>query len=253
MVSSDLNERVSDLESSYHSHYIAVDEQNHVVEGWSDGPYPGRDPSGGICINEQGGYQFRLFSDGEENPVLYTEDGIPLYHWDGKQVVIRTNEEIEADRNKLPLYQEHVPEPTAESLTRVLRAMAPSLPLNIAVEAPELYPEWRVGVSYGGQGQPQLVSRMVGGKPLLFKCQTPHKSQEDWSPENSPSLWYQVVKEGTGTYNDPFVINSNLSQQYYKDKYYLEGVVLYLCIRDSGIPIAYTPSQLIGQYFEVVA
>lgn len=240
------------MEELYHNHYIQVNDRGMVIDGWSTGPNPEQSIEGAICINEEGEYQFRLFAEGPENPSLYTLDGIPLYRWDGEQVIVRTPEEIDADRNKPIPYPEHVPEPTAESLTRVLRAMAPSLPLNVAVEAPELYPEWKSGVNYGGQGQPSLVSRMVSGKPLLFKCQTPHKSQDDWTPENSPSLWYQVVKEGTGTYDDPFVISSNLSRQYYKDKYYLEDGVIYLCIRDSEIPIAYKPSELIGHYFEVV-
>lgn len=40
--------------------------------------------------------------------------------------------------------------------------------------------------------------------------------------------------------------------RYYKDKYYSENGVLYLCTRDSGNPLAYLPSQLVGQYFELV-
>lgn len=33
---------------------------------------------------------------------LYTPDGIPLYRWDGTQVVQRTEGEIEADRAAIP-------------------------------------------------------------------------------------------------------------------------------------------------------
>lgn len=242
---------VDDFPTAYCRHYITTDSQGLITDGWSDGPHPERDTSGAILINEGGGYQFQLL--GEENPQLYTVDGIHLYKWDGERVVARTAEEIDADRNKPDELPQHVPEPTALSVVKVLRAMAPSLPLNVAVEAPELYPEWKPGVDYGGQNQPQLVSRMVDGHARLFKCQTPHRSQEDWAPEVTASLWFQVVKEGTGTYDDPFVVSTNLSQQYYKDKYYLEDGVIYLCTRDSGIPIAYKPSQLIGHYFEVVS
>lgn len=72
-----------DLETSYNRHYAAVDSSGRITEGWSDGPHPERDPAGAVCINDQDGYQFRLFTGGEENPVLYTEDSIPLYRWDG--------------------------------------------------------------------------------------------------------------------------------------------------------------------------
>ena len=33
---------------------------------------------------------------------IYTDDGIPLYRWDGTQVIQRTEEEIEADRAAIP-------------------------------------------------------------------------------------------------------------------------------------------------------
>lgn len=83
---------------SYNRHYIEVDEAGRITAGWSDGPHPERDAAGAICINEQCGYQFRLFSGGEENPPLRTVDGVPLYKWDGSQIVPRTEEELAADR-----------------------------------------------------------------------------------------------------------------------------------------------------------
>lgn len=87
-----------DIEPVCNRHYITADEQGRITDGWSDGPQPEKDISGAICINGQGGYQFRLSPGGEENPPLHTMDGVPLYEWDGSQVVPRTEEEIAADR-----------------------------------------------------------------------------------------------------------------------------------------------------------
>ena len=51
------------------SHYITVDAQGCITSGFSDAF---REPSEtDICINERGGYQFRLFPTGEENPLLF--------------------------------------------------------------------------------------------------------------------------------------------------------------------------------------
>jgi len=83
-------------------HYIAIDAQGRITSGWSDGPQRDRDTTGAVCINEAGGYQFRLHPGGEENPPLYTEDGIPLYRWDGERVVRRSEEEVQADRAAIP-------------------------------------------------------------------------------------------------------------------------------------------------------
>lgn len=83
-------------------HYITTDNRGRIVAGWSDGPNPGKDTADAICINEQGGYQFRLTPGGVENPPLSTMDGIPLYKWDGTQALPRAEEEIEADRAAIP-------------------------------------------------------------------------------------------------------------------------------------------------------
>ena len=94
-------------------HYIAIDAQGRITSGWSDGPQRDRDTTGAVCINEAGGYQFRLHPGGEENPPLYTEDGIPLYRWDGGQVVRRSEEEVQADRAAIP-----VPAPSEQERLR---------------------------------------------------------------------------------------------------------------------------------------
>ncbi len=94
-------------------HYIAIDAQGRITSGWSDGPQRDRDTTGAVCINEAGGYQFRLHPGGEENPPLYTEDGIPLYRWDGERVVRRSEEEVQADRAAIP-----VPAPSEQERLR---------------------------------------------------------------------------------------------------------------------------------------
>lgn len=96
----------------YNKHYITVDAENRITNGFSDAF---RQPTeADICINEEGGYQFRLCPGGEENPVLFDWDGmIPLYKYTDGEVVIRTEEEIEADRAELPVPEP--PSPPAES------------------------------------------------------------------------------------------------------------------------------------------
>lgn len=94
----------------YNKHYIAVDDRGRIVDGWSDGPHPQRQPTEQtVQLTDQGGYQFRLYPDGEENPSLYDMDGIPLYKYEGGGVVERTQEEIAADRAAIP-----EPPPTAQ-------------------------------------------------------------------------------------------------------------------------------------------
>lgn len=85
----------------FNRHYITADDRGRIIDGFSDAF---RQPSDeDICINEQGGYQFRLFPGGEENPALRDRKHcIPLYKYENGEVVKRTEEEIEEDIAALP-------------------------------------------------------------------------------------------------------------------------------------------------------
>lgn len=90
------------MEPIYNNHYITVDERNRITDGWSDGPHPNRDTAGALLLTDRGGYQFRLYPDGEENPPLLDwQDGIPLYRYEEDQVIHRSPAEIAADRAAL--------------------------------------------------------------------------------------------------------------------------------------------------------
>ena len=104
------------MEEFYNKHYIRIREDGCIIDGFSDAF---RQPSEtDICINEQGGYQFRLFPGGEENPALYGWDYmIPLYKFEDGRVLQRTAEEIEADRAAVP---EETPVPNAQADTDAL-------------------------------------------------------------------------------------------------------------------------------------
>lgn len=83
----------------YHKHYIRLDAENRILYGFSDAFEPPLD--GDVCINEQGGYQFRLFPDGEENPSLIGANGIHLYKLDGGNIIETTPEDHDAEREFL--------------------------------------------------------------------------------------------------------------------------------------------------------
>lgn len=85
----------------YNKHYILLDGENRIIDGWSDGLFPDKPIDGAVCINEQGGYQFRLFPDGEENPALIDSDGVHLWNWAG-EVLPTTEEERTAERASFP-------------------------------------------------------------------------------------------------------------------------------------------------------
>ena len=113
----------------YNKHYIVVDALGRITNAWSDGPRPDIDTAGAICINDKGGYQFRLYLDGEENPALYDwEYMIPLYKYENGEVIRRSKTEVNADIAAIPVL---VPEPTE---TERLRADVDYLAIMTGVE-----------------------------------------------------------------------------------------------------------------------
>lgn len=82
-----------------YKHYIRLDDAGRIIKGFSTAF--GEPQDGDICINEDGGYQFRLEPDGLENPMMMDMDGISLYKYDGGAVVGRSADEIESDRAEI--------------------------------------------------------------------------------------------------------------------------------------------------------
>lgn len=92
-------------EEFYNNYYLETREDGAIVDAWSDGPFGGRDTEGYIQFG-QGGYQLRLTVDGvetEENPPLFDMDGIPLYKYENGKIKRRTAEEIEQEREAIPV------------------------------------------------------------------------------------------------------------------------------------------------------
>lgn len=91
------------MQEIYNKHYVRVDAEERIIKGFSDAFEQPQE--GDVCIEEQGGYQFRLLAGGEENPTLCDDAGVALYKMEEGQVKQRTQEEIDADAP--PEVQEH--------------------------------------------------------------------------------------------------------------------------------------------------
>ena len=76
--------------------------------------------------------------------------------------------------------------------------------------------------------------------------------QKEWQEykEKVDKMWAKFTEEPDGSKDKPFPAANNM--QYYNGKYYTYNDVLYLCNRDTGIPVWATPDQLVGIYFQVV-
>ena len=100
------------MEETQSKVYIQTDTEGRILrcEGGYTTP---ADLTGWIEIDEGTGDKYDLCQSHYFDGGLYTVDGIPLYRWDGSVAVLRTEEELEADRAARP-----APEPTEQEQLR---------------------------------------------------------------------------------------------------------------------------------------
>ncbi len=130
---------------------------------------------------------------------------------------------------------------------RQLRAMmvkaAASLNDTDALEAVELFEEYKVGKTYKAGDRFRFGSK-------LYKVNQDHISQADWLPDQTPALYTEVAKPGDGTRDNPIPYSGNMALE--QGKYYSQDGVVYRCTRDTVNPVYNALKDLVGLYVEVV-
>lgn len=83
----------------------------------------------------------------------------------------------------------------AEQAQEVVLLTRDFLPDAIALTLPEIYDEWNPdSIAYIGKdtATEDKPASIVGRNGFLYRCLQSHTSQENWTPENSPSLWLLI-------------------------------------------------------------
>lgn len=129
-------------------------------------------------------------------------------------------------------------------MKRNLHLAAVSLDDETAAETPELFEAWASPADYAAGDR-----RQFGGR--LWKCLQAHRSQADWTPDVSASLWTEIEKPGDGTHDNPIRYHNNMELT--EGLYYTQLGVLYLCTRSTGVPVYNDLADLVGLYVEAAA
>ena len=108
--------------------YIQIDTEGLILR--CDGGYTTpTDLSGWLEIDEGTGDRYNLCQSHYFDGGLYTMGGIPRYHWDGEKAVMRSEDELEADRSAIP---EPKPSGTLEDRVAALESDAAQAALDRA-------------------------------------------------------------------------------------------------------------------------
>jgi len=139
--------------------------------------------------------------------------------------------------------------PSADDIVSQLKELAQAqveaLTDDEAKKVPALFPLWEADKAYA-------VGDRVWYQASLYKCVQAHTSQSTWNPKDATSLWANVSEESQeadGSREHPYQWEQGMTS--YNGKYYTENGILYLCIRDSGNPLYFPISSLIGTYFQI--
>lgn len=241
--------------------YVQIDTSGRIVrcEGGYTTP---TNLDGWVKIDEGSGDKYNLCQSQYFKGGLYTHDGICRYKLSGSVPVLRSEAEVEADRKEQKANEPRVP--SATSMQTMARMMAQSVTDTMALTVPDMYNAWKPNVRYGyddGISEKIVVCDEPGNafaNNTLYRCNTPHTSQEDWPPYATPALWTRINKSHAGTIEDP--IPAATSMEYEYGLYYLDpdDDNTYLCERIGEAPggkvtLHYLPHELVGQYFTLVS
>lgn len=77
----------------------------------------------------------------------------------------------------------------AHKLRQAIVQGADSLPVETAIEVPELYQKWE-------SGEAVTVETIRRYNDILYKVVQAHTTQSDWTPDITPALWKLYTPEG---------------------------------------------------------
>lgn len=130
-----------------------------------------------------------------------------------------------------------------DKLRELIVKASESLSDTDALEAVELFDEWATDTDYERGDR-----RRYEG--VLYKARQAHTSQSIYPPNIVPALWEVVAPEGKGDSPDnPIEYDQSMAIE--EGKFYIENDVVYVCIRDSGVPLYTALANVIGNYVEV--
>ena len=114
---------------------------------------------------------------------------------------------------------------------------------NQALESKHLYPLWSSGSNY-------TAGLRLLYNDTLYRVLQDHTSQDNWTPDITPTLFVVIEVTHSGTENDPIPYNGNM--ELVNGLYYIENETIYLCTRNSEQPVYNALADLVGLYVEVI-
>lgn len=192
-----------------------------------------------------------LFTDtSRTSKMIVQERGQTLATYEGYTAFYRTEIYTGQIYGVMMYKQETLPEVQSEiqqAAVLVARMQAQSLDDAQALTVKAIYPQWSEVI-----GQTVKLGFKFHHSEKLYKTiQDSLLIQKQWIPgEGTESLYAVIDETHAGTQEDPIPYDGNMALE--NGKYYSQDGVIYLCNRDTEIPVYQDLKDLVGLYVTAV-
>lgn len=121
-----------------------------------------------------------------------------------------------------------------------------SLTNEEALAVKGLYPTWE---SFIGKSLSTGTIVLYADKLYKVRQEISVVLENQYPSVDTAALYEEINKSNAGTYEDPIPYNNNMALE--NGKYYIQNEVIYLCNRNTEIPVYQDLSALVGIYVEL--
>lgn len=192
-----------------------------------------------------------LFTDSTRTArMIVQERGQTVATYEGYTAFYRTEIYTGQIYGVMMYKQETLPEAQSQMVQAavlVVQMQAQELDDSQALTVKAIYPQWQEVI---GQNV-KLGFKFLYGDVLYKTIQDNLLIQDQWIPGEGTESLYAVINEtNVGTQEDPIPYNGNMALE--NGKYYSQDGVIYLCNRDTEIPVYQDLENLVDLYVTVV-
>lgn len=193
-----------------------------------------------------------LFTDSSRTSrMIVQERGQTIATYEGYTAFYRTEIYTGQIYGVMMYKQETLPEVQSamvQAAVLVSQIQAQSLDDAQALTVKAIYPQWSEII-----GQTVALGyKFLYGDVLYKTIQDSLQIQEQWIPgEGTESLYAVIDETHAGTQEDPIPYSGNMTLE--NGKYYSQDGVIYLCNRNTEIPVYQALKDLVGLYVKEVA
>lgn len=180
--------------------------------------------------------------------VIVSQVYIPLTESNDEWIEI-DNEEAERIRKAKSAAKGNVeyPEEQVNQVITLFAMKINSLELTNeeALAVKDLYPTWE---SFIDKSLSTGTIVLYADKLYKVRQEISVVLQNQYPSVDTAALYEEINKSNAGTYDDPIPYNNNMALE--NGKYYIQNEVIYLCNRNTEIPVYQDLSALVGIYVE---